>query len=297
MFATGCGGDDEPKGDPPLQPLRQVELPAAINVASLTEVAIDGDAPTDNETAWLVARTGERKLEVHEVGLGDGEERGRPRRLEVPAADAAAATFDVSRWDLGSDEGALFMLSPSRSGVAVTVWSLAERPEPVARGEARLPAPVRGTDRELAVATWSGPRPDLFVIDRGREDERLQVTIFSGESRFREPIVRLKAPLSGVEPDEWGVDVGRVTQPQPDVVLTSRKPGRTNAEVHVLSGEDNFQGFAYRRPLDLSADLPGSYLLRFGVSDAREAVIGIDLRGQPGSITAFPMFEAPEGPL
>ena len=300
LVTTGCGGASDTRKSDALKGLPIAEtysVPPAGRVASAAQPATDGDAPTDNTPVWLIERraTGARAVEL--------SLRGPTARVvsvvRLRGRFGGGTTFDVGHWRPETAAAHMFAMQRRPRGVSVTVIGLTGPNRVVASGTAALPAPVSGTKRELSIATWSGRRPDLFVIDRGTGDERIQLTIFSGESTFRRPLYRAKLPFVGLGAG-WGLDVGQVDPPVPDLLLTRRSgaggPPVPQAQVHVLTGQSAFAGLTAENVIRLPGDLPDRYHFVFGVWRARVSVMGVDLRRRKDEeIQVVPVVATPRG--
>lgn len=261
---------------------REITLPmSAQSISPAARLLTDGDAPTDNEPLYVVeARP--RQLDVERFQR-IGKRRLERQRLSLDVAPRRArTTYDISRWTIDRNS-VLFSMSESDTAVDVRGVIPNLPTNPVVTGRALVPSRQPGTVRSLAIARWSGARPDLFVIEHGSPMSRVDISVYSGESRFARRIVKFKAPLRGLDPKRWVVDVGRVTGSRPDLVLVTRNGSDSHAEVHVLDGDSRYQSFLLQRPLPLPVGLPDSYRFVFGSSLGFASVYGIDLRqsGRP----------------
>jgi hypothetical protein len=156
---------------------------------------------------------------------------------------------DVEEWP-GSGP-ALFVVSSPRQSPTLHVISL-RTGRPFL--ESRIPLPPQRSDRrDFFVARWSGPRPDLFVIDRDvnwhrqSRPRRWSVRIYSGESNFQKLTFEtfLQKKLSKqLSQENWWLDVGLRRQPRPSLVLIARgETGTGQTEVHILSGHSRFRRY------------------------------------------------------
>jgi hypothetical protein len=98
---------------------------------------------------------------------------------------------------------------------------------------------------DFGVANWSGGKPDLFVIKkRETETGKTEVHILSGESNFSQFALQTGTAL-GPTDQNWTFFLANWTGGKPDLVAVSRRgtsvPHKT--EVHILSGESNYQQF------------------------------------------------------
>jgi hypothetical protein len=233
-----------------------------------------GDLRSQSESISVGAPEG-RRLALTRVTFARGRSLRRGERLLVPLEGPSRGTrFDLGRWD--SD--ALFELRQLPRSIRVVVHRLATPASVAAVGNAPEAAP-KGFQRDLAVATWSGRRPDLFVIDRRPPGYRLRIAIFSGESGFRARISRATLPGFAFPPGRWTVDVARVSLARPDIVLMTRRgpTGSHRNEVHVLSGESGFRNFVMHQPTALPERLPKRFALVLGKYRQTPALQGVDL--------------------
>ncbi len=256
------------------------KLPVALDPRSARPILSDGDLPSPTAVVWTVMRAqGHESLDRYEL-----RKPSATRTRSVPVRGASSrrpSAYDVARWN--GTGMSLFRFRDTPKGIRVRVMSSGGR-RTVARGFAKVPA-ARGQGRDEAVATWSGNRPDLFVIDRGSRTRPPRLEIFSGESRFRQRLLSTRLPLATLDRHVWTIDVGLFTPPKPDLVLITRLGQSGRPEIHILSGESHFQRFSLHRPIAL----PGSTARRsrFLVA-ASQGVAGVAIlepadRGRPGT--------------
>jgi hypothetical protein len=170
--------------------------------------------------------------------------------------------IDVEVWPGAGP--ALFVVSSPRRSPSLRVLSLrAGRP----LLESRVPLPPQRSDRrDFFVARWSGPRPDLFVIDRNVNRRRppssrpWSIRVYTGESGFERLTFEtsLRKLLSKqLSQRDWWLDVGFRRQPKPSLVLVTKgkRTGTGQTEVHVLSGHSRFRRFT----LHTGTELPERY--------------------------------------
>jgi hypothetical protein len=270
--------DDSPTGGLQVTDTFAVEGPRPATGAL---IATDGDLPTDNLPLWWLNRGGRTLHELSPTG-----ENGAVSELRrVPLAPLShGQKLDVSTWG-PLDAPAVFRMTPTGRGVDVTVTRPGSS-DPIAEGTAVLPPPSPGATRDLAIATWMGDRPDLFVIDRGLDDQRVAIRVFSGESDFSEKVLDVRAPIAGLDPDEWSLDVANVSGPanridqRPDLVLFRRDGGSSGQpEVHVITGESDFQDFALQRVVALPEEIEAKSVFTTGASRGTPTIYGLE----PGS--------------
>ena len=254
---------------------QSLTLPLERPLDSRARFATDGDLPSDNSLLWTVTPRG-TGVELRGFAVRPNRLAEERRLLVALPPGERPSSFDVSRWDRRSRGADLFAMRSTPSGVRVSVLSGERRRGMLERGEAPLPAPRRGEHRDLFVATWSGERPDLWVVDRGLPAERVRLSIFSGESRFRSSLVERRLPFLRLEPGRWSVDVGQLEQPRRDLFFFKQDPTLDGPEVHVIPGEDLLRGFSYERVLALPPNPPRPYRFAIGVLLGAATAFAID---------------------
>jgi hypothetical protein len=291
-----------------LRPLAATTQSPRAATSTTPIVATDGDVPTDEGALWMIEPQLSGRTRVTELVLQSRRAApagswsvptvplpvaagpaattiGAPPGTTTPAGAASPTAYDVGRWDPAAGSTDLFTFTPRRGqGVEVRVHTLQRASRVLFQGTIPLAPPRKGLHRDYSIVTWEGSRPDVLVLDRGLDRERLRVSIFSGESGFRRELVNLILPFRKARSADWSVDVGRVSQPRPDLLFFTRDRGRSHAEVHIAAGENNFQRFFYERALDLPAGLPPTYLYAFGVWQGAESFFGVDLREPENAI-------------
>jgi hypothetical protein len=214
---------------------------------------------------WIISRRGD-VARVVGVRLPPTHSRNSARdrvlttRLRTVVANLGGEPVDVEDWP--GTGPALFAVSSPRRSPSLRLSSL-RNGQPVL--ESTVPLPPQGRDRRsFFVARWSGPRPDLFVVDRDVNRRKHPSTrpwlvrIYSGESGFKRLTFetsiqkRLSKQLSQ---RDWWLDVGTRRQPEPSLVLVTkggRKTGTDQTEVHVLSGHSRFRRFSLHTGTELA---------------------------------------------
>ncbi|HEY6550633.1 MAG TPA: hypothetical protein VIY71_05475 [Solirubrobacterales bacterium] len=179
-------------------------------------------------------------------------------RLRTTLQAVEGTPFDVEVWP--GAEPALFALSSPRRSPLLRVISLRTGRQLL---ESRVPAPPQRSDRrDFFVARWSGPRPDLFVIDRNvnrrrpPSPRRWSIRIYSGESDFKKLAFEtsIKKSISRqLSQRDWWLNVGVRRPPKPSLVLVTRgkRTGTGQTEVHVLSGHSGFHRFTLHTGTEL----------------------------------------------
>jgi hypothetical protein len=177
----------------------------------------------------------------------------RPRLIAV-VPSGGARPLDVNPW--GRAGPALFTLTSPRRAPTVEAYALRDPRRRLL--SARVPLGPQKTDRRhFFIATWSGPLPDLYVVDRNRKRRRPKlepslmpwhVRIYSGESGFTELIqhTRIRRKLSRLisKYDYW-LDLAPRHNRKPDLVLVTRerRTGSDRTEVHIISGRSRYRRF------------------------------------------------------
>jgi hypothetical protein len=98
---------------------------------------------------------------------------------------------------------------------------------------------------DFSVARWSGGRPDLFAIKKRETGSgKTEVHILSGGSNFSQFVLQTGTAL-GPTDNNWNFFLANWSGGKPDLIAISRRgtssPRKT--EIHILSGESNFQEF------------------------------------------------------
>lgn len=165
---------------------------------------------------------------------------------------------DVETW--AGAGPALFVISSPRRSPTLRLISL-RTGRPLL--ESTVPLPVQKSDlRDFFVARWSGPRPDLFVLDRNVNRRKplsprpWLIRIYSGESGFKKLILEssIKKSISKqLSQRNWWLDFGVRRPPKPSLVLVTRgkKTGTGQTEVHTLSGHSRFHRFSLHTGTEL----------------------------------------------
>lgn len=241
--------DPKPVPTKPVAPLPvgvRLKLPAAASAPGAL-VATDGDLPGDNTPLWIIGGVGHANR-VTEFSFSTVPPNSRLYRVKVPKL-TQRERFDVGTWTQGP---ALFEMKLGPNSILTTVTNLGKHVFAESRAKALLPEPPSG-HRDVAIATYSGALPDLYVVDRGRRRERVEITVLSGESGFRKVIMSRRAPIRNLDPKNWAVDVSRVIGRRPSLLSFSRAgTGSGHPEEHVLNGNSGFRTFALHQVLGLA---------------------------------------------
>jgi hypothetical protein len=270
--------DEERPPDPQLSVGRPLPLPAAALGSSRSLITTDGDLPQDDAPVWVFDRVRDGRRAVRQLTpSSDRVVVAQRTSVRADADEPRTTRFAVGRWTGG--ENAAFRMVPRSSGVEVRVVTLDGRSRQLSRGTART-APVPGADRELAVATWErGKLPALFVIDHGLPRERVTVAVFSGESAFRKRVATFKLPIRGLPREDWILGIARGIGNRPNLVAIARAGRSKHPEVHVISGDADFQKFVAQYPIALPP-LARDTLVRPGSVLGRPALYLIDRDGE-----------------
>jgi hypothetical protein len=181
---------------------------------------------------WRPTRRGFRIGRVHVVDLGT----------------AGPWTADVTRW---RGKRAIVTITPVGDRYRVVVLPILSGG--VAAEGTTPPVPRRaGHDRDLAIATWGGALPDLFVVDRSRRRSSVTVRVISGESGFRKEVLRTTTAVANLPARLFALDVGSVNSATAALAFfTLHAPtGSRRTEVHVIPGP-TFEAFGEQAPLGM----------------------------------------------
>ena len=250
VAAVAIQASSDPK---PIPPKAAAALPVADRfklprdaVGRGVTYATDGDNLDDNAPLWALRRRG---ATTKIVELTFESDTPATRRFSVPARRASKdRVLDVGTWPTGD---AVVEMSLLPAGVRTRVLSVRGKRRVQSIGFSRLEAP--SVRRDVAIATWEGTSPDLFVIDRGGPRERVRVTVWSGESGFNTKVADLRVPLRDLDPGRWLMEVSRLTGKRPDLAaLSLRGTGSRHPEAQVLEGDRDFSVFAVQGALDLA---------------------------------------------
>jgi hypothetical protein len=229
--------------------VRDVPSASALLVGSVpgppSDVLSNGDAALDNEPLWTVRRTPAKAVLTGYRLLN--KRWSKVDATSVPVkGPRKGSRYDVGGW--AGEAQALFVIRPTSKSVSVAVWGTDAQKE-LSLGVADEPSLFQHGVRDVAIATYSGQLPDLFILDRGVPDERARLAVFSGESGFREQILKVRLPVVGLTPTKWSVDVGRVDGARPDVILLTPRGSSGLPEVHLVSGTTGYTSFRLQAPV------------------------------------------------
>ena len=278
------------KSPPPpmLEVKASFRLPRALRLDRSTVLSSNSDLLSDNEPLWALRRSGSG-LGVQRIAP---TQSGRVRISSFMIALRGVgrrATFDTTSW---AGVPAVAAMIQKRARIRVEVLSL-QTQRKLAAGAAPVPRAAPGTTRDLFVATWSGSRPDLFVIDRGLTSERVRVQIFSGESGFRTSIDDVRLPVRGLPPRHWSVALVTGNRPTPDLLLINRAAPSRRVEVQALAGESGFQTFLLRARTVLPADPGGGLRFTAGSYLGAPGLYVGNLHGDPHTVRFLSLLPPP----
>jgi hypothetical protein len=254
----------------------------------------DPGAPAD---LWILSRHGAATQVVGVPLPAVHTRRGtRDRALAasmgVTLRALGGTPVDVESWE---GEPGLFVVSSPRHSPLLRLLSLRDG-RPLL--EATVPLPPQKRDRrEFFAARWSGPQPDLFVVDRDVYRRRppsrrpWTIRIYAGESGFKkiafETTIRQSLSKRLSEGDFW-VDIGTRRQPKPSLVLVTKgRTGTDQTEIHILSGHSGFRHFT----LHTGTELPDQIGLsrRFIFESERRGGTVFMVRTHDGRLSLVPL--------
>jgi hypothetical protein len=283
-----------------LPPRHLVGVKVTPSSTVLTSADPDGDTGL-----WILDRHGET-IEV--VGAHPppvhSKRGGRKRNFTADLRTAVKVPngkpVDVDTWPGAGP--ALFVVTRPRRMPTLNLYSLRTGRSLL---KTTVPLPPQESDRRnYLVADWSGPRPDLFVLDRDANRHKVRskrpwiIRIYSGESDFKKLVLetRIRLNLSRrLSEPEWWVDVGYQDkrkpkrEPKPNLVLVTRgrKTGSSQTEVHILSGRSQFNHFSthaitdfqdrVKYPFIFQSDQRGGAVLAVKVDDDRLSLVPVPL--------------------
>ncbi|HXR31174.1 MAG TPA: O-antigen polymerase [Solirubrobacterales bacterium] len=246
---------------------RTMPLPAS--VADADAVFTDSQRLSENTPIWWITRSG-RTAKLHSFDPST-QETAIQSRFRSPHRPGTAY-YDIGSW-VPLRTAALFEIRQAPKRLYVTVRR-SDTGKAIGSYSIPIEAPGPGLDRSFAIASFDEPRSDLVIVDRGLSTSRARVGILSGESGFESRAFGTYLPFRGVRPNRWSLEIGELAgktlengeqaTPRPDVILVERDPGREHANLKVIPGEENYEGFAYQRDIDEPGDLPPSRIFLQG---------------------------------
>jgi hypothetical protein len=278
-------------GTLPAKRLADVKVPPEAMLMTSTDAA----APAD---LWILSHHG-TTMQVVGVPLPIVHtRRGARDKTLTPSVRTTLPSppglpVDVEDWPGAGP--ALFAVTSPRRSPSLRLISLKTGRTVL---QSRVPLPAQKSDRrEFFVAHWSGPRPDLFVIDRDVNRRHPQsrrpwkIRIYSGESDFRklpfETSIKRHLSRQFSQGDFW-IEVGNRRQQKASVVLmTKGETGTGQTEVHVLSGNANFHRFTLESGTELEDRIGLRRRFIFG-SERRGGTVYM-VRNQDGRLSLVPV--------
>ena len=266
-----------------------------VSPTSMLMTSTDATAPA---SLWILNRQG-ATTQVVGVPLPIVHRRRGARdkiltaSLRTTLPSPAGRPVDVEDWPGAGPT--LFAVSSPRRAPTLQLISLRTKRTLL---ESRVPLPVQKNDRrEFFVARWSGPRPDLFVIDRDVNRSHPQshrpwkIRIYSGESGFKklafEFSMKKQRSRQFSQGDFW-IEVGNRRQPKASVVLiTKGETGTGQTEVHVLSGHAGYRRFTLESGTELKDEI-GLHRRFIFESERRGGTIYM-VRNEDGRLSLVPV--------
>lgn len=258
------------------------------SVAKAEAIFSDSGRAYDNTLVWWINRSGKTAtLRSFDPASETSHLATRFRPVDLPGT----VSYDTGFWN-PLRVPALFEIhqAPRRRYVFIR---RSDNGAIVRRFSTPISAPGPGVTREFEIASYGGPRGDLFSIDRGLSTSRVRVSILSGESGFHYQVFGTYLPFRGMKPDRWSVGTaelagktlpnGKQAPPRSDIMLVERDPDREHANLKMLPGEEQFGGYAYQRDIEEPGDLPPTRVFLQG-----------SWRGAPSVFEVAP--ETPGGP-
>lgn len=263
----------------PLQRIQSLNLGTAV-----TNVVSDGLSPTSG--LWNV--------DTSTDGTTMRALFPRPGQpVTLPTAGAPDAV-DAARWTRETGVCA-FLIRESRDGrLMVDVRRLSSGAVAGRFETARARRP-EGSERTLQVGRWSGPRADLFILDRGRPNDTMQVRVLSGESGFEDVVLSVIVQQGmGFGRRNWNVDLADVAgSGRSDIVFTTRfeNTGSGRTEVHALAAQTNYSRFLLQ--VSTTADAESIAGRRFVTVLRRRQPSWILVNGSNGRAGVYPLAAGP----
>lgn len=270
----------------PFQLTQTMQLPRS--VAGADAIFSDSGRAYDNTPVWWVNRTGTTAtLRYFDPATEESHLATRFRPVDLPGT----TSYDTGYWNpLRVPVLFEFHQAPKR----LYIFIRRSDNGAIARSySVPIGTPGPGLHRSFEIASFGGPRGDLFSIDRGLDTTRVRLGVLSGESGFKTQAFGTYLPFRGLRPDEWSLGTGELAgktfangkqaPPRADVLLIERDPDREHANLKVLPGEEQFGGFAYQRDIEEPGDLPATRVFLQG-----------SWRGAPSLFEVVP--DSPDGP-
>jgi hypothetical protein len=214
--------------------------------------------------------------------------KGRISAVVLWKRQSRPTAIDVARW--GTTAPVVFFLYQTRREIQVSIGEI----ESIAVARALGSAPDREqppyVDRYLAIATFSGKRPDLFVIDRNRRSGTVRLSVFSGESQFDRALIRSRTlPIADIDPASWVLDVARGSSAHADILFIRRSAGSLTGttEVHVLTGASDYKSFALHSRVSRKAS--NAHVFAIGTSRSGRSIYSIGFDASVATLRITPL--------
>jgi hypothetical protein len=277
-------------------------MPLPDSVARAEAVFGDSGRTYDNTLVWWVNRSGATATLSY---FDPATEKAHLATRFRPVGSAAATSYDTGFW-APVQGSALFEMRQAPNRLYIYVRR-SDNGKIIRRYSTRIGAPAPGVDRLLEIASFGGPRSDLISIDRGLESSRVRLGVLSGESDFKIQAFGTYLPFRGLKPDRWSIGTGELAgktlangeqaPPQTDLMLIQRDPGREHANLKVLPGEEQFNGFAYQRDVDEPGDVSARRTFLQGAWQSAPSIFEVVPEAPGGPQLRIFNIQAPAGLL
>jgi hypothetical protein len=276
------------------------------SVATARALMTEGDRLSDNSPLWWLNLEGE-DASLHAftpAGPDEGARLVSNFRMRVPPD----AQFDIGAWP-PLRNGAFFTMQPTGGDKLLTTIRRPEDGSVFTRLISKVGPPAPGSTRDYSIATFSGRKADLIVIDRNVKDTRVSVRVLSGESNFKTQVFATSLPFGGTAPPEWSLDVGAIAsrapsdlslepiRPAADIIFVQRNGDRDHAGLKVALGEDGFQGFSFQRDLDAPGDGPEDTRFLIGSEGGATVIYEVSPSSEGGPLLRAYAIQPPIGLL
>jgi hypothetical protein len=245
-----------------------------------------------NSGVWSVQST-DSSTTMRRLYPDTGPLRRLSTTVRPDAVDVAAFTTRVG-------PVAVLVNAQPDDALHLDLWRLSgAAPSLVGRYDTPALARSTGSQRTVMAAHWSGPRMDLFVVDRAGPSGSMQIRVLSGETRFRSVVFSITLRRAGgFDRARWSADLQDVAgSGRSDLVFTSRKPGTGSGriEVHVLAAQTNFSRYLLQVPTGHpAAEMEGHRALVIR-RNGQATWLLVDIA--KGTAVPHQLIAAPPGPL
>jgi hypothetical protein len=277
-------------------------MPLPDSIATAQAVFTDSQRASENTPVWWINRHGQAEtLRWFDPSTQEAKTTARfspPRR-------PGKTYFDIGTWT-PLRVPALFEIHQAPRRLYIVVRK-SNGGAAIAHYSQPIEAPGPGVYRSFGIATYSGPRSDLLIVDRGSSTARVRLGVLSGESGFKERIIGTYLPFRGLRPNRWSLEFGELAggtlkngetaKPRPDLILVERDSDRTHSSLDVIAGEGEkpYEGFAYQRDIDEPGNLPPSRLFLQGSWRGAPALFEVAPEASGGPILKIFDIQAPAG--